>query len=199
MALLGSCFARWSAVWSAIFLSASSAISAQCGKPLYLTFDTGHMEVAPLIAEVLARQQVKVTFFAANEPTKIGDGSLGDHWAPWWKDRALEGHAFASHTFDHVYWRADVAKGSKPQFRMQATAGSAAGKWMTLTSAQYCAELKQSSDRLQAITQQAPLPLFRAPGGKTSPSLLAAARSCGYAHVAWADAGFMGDEVPSDK
>ena len=33
-------------------------LTAQCNKPLYLTFDTGHMEVAPLVAEVLARHQV---------------------------------------------------------------------------------------------------------------------------------------------
>ena len=32
-----------------------------------------------------------------------------------------------------------------------------------------------------------------------APALLAAARSCGFAHVAWADAGFLGDELPSDK
>ncbi|MFJ0886302.1 peptidase A8, partial [Bordetella bronchiseptica] len=43
------------------------------------------------------------------------------------------------------------------------------------------------------------LPLFRAPGGKTSPALLQAARACGYAHVGWAPAGFLGDELPSDK
>jgi peptidoglycan/xylan/chitin deacetylase (PgdA/CDA1 family) len=43
------------------------------------------------------------------------------------------------------------------------------------------------------------LPLFRAPGGKTSPALLAAARACGFAHVGWADAGFLGDELPSEK
>jgi peptidoglycan/xylan/chitin deacetylase (PgdA/CDA1 family) len=73
------------------------------------------MGVAPLIAEVLARHQVKVTFFAANELTREGDGSLGDFWAPWWKARAAEGHAFASHTFDHVYWRADLpASGASP-------------------------------------------------------------------------------------
>ena len=173
--------------------------AAQCSKPLYLTFDTGHMDVAPLIADVLARHQVNVTFFAANEPTKTGDGSLGEHWAPWWRERAREGHAFASHTFDHMYWRADATKGSAPQFRMQPTAGASLGKLMTLSATQYCAQIKQSADRLQVLTQQPALPLFRAPGGKTSPALLAAARSCGYAHVAWADAGFMGDELPSDK
>lgn len=178
---------------------AAGAAPSQCNKPLYLTFDTGHMEIAPLIAEVLARQQVKVTFFAANEATKTGDGSLGEHWAPWWKERALEGHAFASHTFDHVYWRADLPKGHEARFRMQATAGAAAGQVMALSGTQYCAQIKQSAQRLQAITHQAPLPLFRAPGGKTSPALLAVARSCGYAHVGWADAGFMGDELPSDR
>jgi peptidoglycan/xylan/chitin deacetylase (PgdA/CDA1 family) len=42
------------------------------------------------------------------------------------------------------------------------------------------------------------LPLFRAPGGKTSAALLQAAQGCGYRHVAWAPAGFLGDELPSD-
>ena len=48
-------------------------------------------------------------------------------------------------------------------------------------------------------TGKRPLPLFRAPGGKTSGQLLAAAKSCGYAHVGWAPAGFLGDELPSEK
>ena len=174
-----------------------------CAKPVYLTFDTGHMGVAPLIAEVLNRQHVKVTFFAANERTQTGDGSLGDAWAPWWKARAAEGHAFASHTFDHVYWRGDVAgKGAGPndpvRFRMRPSAGPDEGREQVWTAAQYCEEIDRSEKRLQAITGQAPLPLFRAPGGKTSPRLLAAARSCGYAHVGWAPAGFLGDELPSE-
>jgi hypothetical protein len=184
---------------SGLSAQGASAAAARCSKPLYLTFDTGHMEVAPLIADVLARHQVKVTFFAANEATKTGDGSLGEYWAPWWRERAQEGHAFASHTFDHVYWRADAAKGKVSEFRMQPSAGTAAGKPMTLTAAQYCAQIQQSADRLKTLTRQPALPLFRAPGGKTSPALLAAARSCGYAHVAWAEAGFLGDELPSDK
>ena len=29
--------------------------------------------------------------------------------------------------------------------------------------------------------------------------LLAAAKNCGYAHVGWASAGFLGDELASDK
>ena len=34
---------------------------AACDKPVYLTFDTGHMGIAPLVADVLKRQNVKVT------------------------------------------------------------------------------------------------------------------------------------------
>jgi peptidoglycan/xylan/chitin deacetylase (PgdA/CDA1 family) len=41
--------------------------------------------------------------------------------------------------------------------------------------------------------------IFRAPGGKTSPALLAAARGCGWTHVGWSPAGFLGDELPSEK
>ena len=75
----------------ALALTAASAYCTSanaektCDNPLYLTFDTGHMGIAPLVADVLNRQNVKVTFFAANERTQTGDGSLGQHWAPWWK------------------------------------------------------------------------------------------------------------------
>jgi peptidoglycan/xylan/chitin deacetylase (PgdA/CDA1 family) len=183
---------------SLLLAVAGAAASAQpaCTKPVYLTLDTGHMGVAELMADVLKRQDVKVTFFAANERTKQGDGSLGDFWAPWWKARAAEGHAFASHTFDHVYWRADLPGG---KFRVRPSAGPDAGRDLTWTAAQYCAEIARSALRLEQITGQKPLPLYRAPGGKTSPRLLAAARECGYRHVGWSPAGFLGDELPSES
>ncbi|MDB5944474.1 MAG: peptidase [Ramlibacter sp.] len=175
-----------------------AAGAADCDKPVYLTFDTGHMGVAPLIADVLSRQQVRVTFFGANERTRTGDGSLGKDWAPWWEARAAEGHEFASHTFDHVYWRADLA-GEPARFRVRPSAGPAEGKDSTWSAAQYCEELGKAGDRLQQLTGKKPLPVFRAPGGKTSPRLLAAAQSCGYKHVGWAPAGFLGDELPSES
>ena len=181
--LLGCCFA-----WA--------QAAPVCQKPVYLTLDTGHMEVAPLIAEVLQRHQVKVTFFAANEASKTGDGSLGTHWAPWWKARALEGHVFASHTLDHVYWRADLPDG---RFQVRPSAGPQTGQTQAWTAAEYCAALDAASKRLHTLTGVAPLPLFRAPGGKTSARLLEAARTCGYAHVGWAQAGFLGDELPSER
>ncbi len=185
---------RWRAALSALVGLTCSV--AACERPVYLTFDTGHMGVAPLIAEVLARQQVRVTFFAAHEKTREGDGTLGAHWAPWWRARALEGHAFASHTFDHAYWQGDAADGS---FRIRPSSGPQTGQDLRWQAADYCANLHQASARLQQLTGQAPLPLFRAPGGRHSNALLQAAQNCGYRHVGWADAGFLGDELPSDK
>lgn len=181
-------------------LDANNTAATAC-KPVYLTLDTGHMAVAPLMADVLRRHQVRVTFFAANERTQTGDGSLGTHWAGWWKARASEGHEFASHTFDHAYWRADVpgASGAATQFKVRPSAGPAEGREFTWTARQYCEEVGRASARLQDITGKKPLPLFRAPGGKTSPQLLAAASACGYAHVGWSPAGFLGDELPSDN
>lgn len=188
--------------WRFFLAGAASAMpwaagAGACTQPVYLTFDTGHMAVAPLIAEVLQRQQVQVTFFAAHEKTQEGDGSLGQHWAPWWRARAEEGHAFASHTWDHAYWVADLGQQGEPVFRIRPSAGAQAGQSLAWTASMYCENLRQAASRLKALTGQAPLPLFRAPGGKTSPALLKAAQSCGFAHVGWSAAGFLGDELPS--
>ena len=50
----------------AVFLGGQAWSQSACKKPVYLTLDTGHMEVAPFIADTLRKHQVKVTFFAAN-------------------------------------------------------------------------------------------------------------------------------------
>ena len=183
----------------ALWTSARGQNSSEPGAaPLYLTFDTGHMGIAALVAEVLRRQQVRASFFAANERTQEGEGSLSRHWGPWWKARAAEGHELASHTWDHVDWRADLP-GREPRFRVRPSAGAFAGREFTWSAEQYCQNIEQASERLAYYSGKKPLPLFRAPGGKTSPRLLAAARACGYAHVGWSPAGFLGDELPSDK
>ncbi len=169
---------------------------AQCDSPVYLTFDTGHMGVAPLIADVLAREGVRVTFFLANERTQTGGGSLDAHWAPWWQARAREGHVFGSHTHDHVYWRADRSDG---RFEVRPTFGPDAGRTLTWSPRQYCDELQRSAQRFREMTGQPMAPLFRAPGGKTSKALLAAAKDCGWHHVPWTPAGFLGDELSSDR
>jgi len=170
--------------------------AATCDRPVYLTFDTGHMGVAPLVADVLSRHGVKATFFVANERTLTGGSSLDDVWAPWWRERAAEGHAFASHTWNHVVWRADRGDA----FEVRATAGPDTGRTRLLDAAAYCAELQRPVQRLKDIgIGAAVLPLFRAPAGRTSPRLVAAARACGFEHVGWARAGFLGDELPSDR
>jgi peptidoglycan/xylan/chitin deacetylase (PgdA/CDA1 family) len=120
--MLKSCLRDAIYLIAACAVSISAAAQNDCKKPVYLTLDTGHMDIAPLVADVLNRQAVKVTFFAANERTKQGDGSLGDYWAPWWRARAGEGHEFASHTFDHAYWRADL-QAPEPRFKIRPSAG----------------------------------------------------------------------------
>lgn len=177
----------------ALLLGAPSL--AACERPVYLTLDTGHMGVAPGVAEVLRRHDVKVTFFLASERTLTGGSSLDDTWAPWWRERAAEGHAFGSHTWDHDVWLADTAGG----LRVKPTQGPQAGKPRVLDAAAYCAELQRPAERFAALTGQRMGSVFRAPGGKTSPALLKAAAQCGWTHVGWTAAGFLGDELPSDK
>lgn len=191
---------RPAAVFAAIaaFVAGAAGVvqaAPPCAKPVYLTFDTGHMGVAPLVAETLARHRAKVTFFLAAERTLDGGHSLDERWAPWWRERAREGHAFGSHTWDHWVWRADRAGG----FTVRATQGPLAGKTLAVTADQYCEQLRRPAQRFEAMTGQRMLPLFRAPAGRTSPALLAAARACGFSHVGWSPAGFLGDELPSER
>src|SRR2546426_5371913 len=90
-----------------------------CKGTIYLNFDTGSQSQADTIAGILNKHGVKATFFLANEKTVNGDYSLDPSWAPYWKARVAEGHAFGSHTFDHVYVQRDLADGRievKPQF-----------------------------------------------------------------------------------
>jgi peptidoglycan/xylan/chitin deacetylase (PgdA/CDA1 family) len=174
-------------------LAANSASS--CRGTIYLTFDTGSQSQAQFIADTLRRQHVKATFFMANEKTTRGDWSLDPSWAPYWKARVAEGHAFGSHTFDHVYLQRDGARGSievKPQF------GPGAGKKQTWSAQQYCDEIKRVDRRFAELTGSHLDPIWRAPGGHVSPNTLAAASACGYAHVGWAKAGFSGDETSSE-
>ncbi|MBL8330217.1 MAG: polysaccharide deacetylase family protein [Rubrivivax sp.] len=176
--------------------AASASLAAPCDKPVYLTFDTGHMAIAPLVADVLKRHEVRVTFFLANERTRTSGTSLDDAWAAWWRERAAEGHAFGSHTWDHDVWQADLPEN---RFRFKPTQGPQAQQPRVLGAAAYCAELQRPAARFEALTGQPMGAVFRAPGGKTSPALLKAASRCGWTHVPWTPAGFLGDELPSDR
>ncbi|WP_051378950.1 polysaccharide deacetylase family protein [Derxia gummosa] len=173
----------------------SATAEPACDKPVYLTFDTGNMSVAEQIAATLRKHHAKATFFLANERTTTDGWSLGDEWAPFWRARVAEGHAFGTHTFDHVY----LVKGT-PRIEVQPQFGANAGRRLDWTPADYCAELGRVATRFHALTGATLAPLWRAPGGRTNAATLAAAESCGYApHVGWADAGFLGDELPSER
>ncbi len=172
-----------------------AAPAPSCQGTIYLTFDTGNQSQAELIAQMLAKHQVKATFFLANEKTARGNYSLDVSWGPYWKALVAQGHAFGSHTFDHAYWQRDAAHGLiqvKPQF------GKDAGKKVYWPAQRFCEELRRVDQRFEVMTGTHLDPIWRAPGGKVSPRTLAVAKSCGYAHVGWAKAGFSGDELPSE-
>lgn len=177
-------------------IAAAVAATGECKGTVYLTFDTGSQSQADFIAQTLNKHHVQATFFLANEKTVNGDYSLDPSWAPYWKARVAEGHAFGTHTFDHVYVQRDLPDGRmemKPQF------GANAGKKLVWTAQQYCDELNRVSQRFTALTGAQLDPFWRAPGGRLTPHLKAAGEACGYAHVGWAPAGFSGDELPSEQ
>ncbi len=164
-----------------------------CRGTLHLTLDTGNMAYAEAIAATLARHDVKATFFLANERTTRGDSALDPAWSAFWAARAAEGHAFGTHTFRHGRFLRDA--GAKVIYRPEFPA---TGEEM-LDPAAVCAELKRVDAAFRAATGRPLDPLWRAPGGRTTPNALAAATACGYTHVGWAPAGFLGDELPSES
>ena len=172
------------------------ALAQPCAKPVYLTFDTGHMGVAPLIAETLKRFDAHATFFLASEPTLTGGTTLDDVWAPWWKTLAADGHDFGSHTWDHDIWLEDLSDGG---FKVKTVAGLQEARLHEVTAAQYCESLKHVASRFTEMTGRTMGPIFRAPAGKASKALLANAQACGFHHVGWSAAGFLGDELSSER
>jgi len=176
-----------------LFAYAFAAAAADCKGRVYLTIDTGHMEPAEEIAAILRKHDVRATFFVSNEPTKRGDSSLAPAWAGYWRARVAEGHAFGNHTWRHWYLRRDVGEDKVAYVSRE-------GKTELLDQAGFCGELAQVQSAFKQMTGRALDPIWRAPGGRTTPRSLKFAQACGYPrHVHWADAGFLGDELPSDR
>ncbi len=192
-ALAASAATKPTAPGSSIVPMVADAGSGQvCRGTLYLTIDTGSMSQAQTIARILSRHSVRATFFLANEPTVHGDDALDEGWAGFWRDRVREGHVFASHT-----WRHGVFRGDLPDGRTRYVLAD--GSTERLDARGVCAEIARVDERFRAITGQPLAPFWRAPAGRTTPAVLAAAQSCGYQHVGWSAAGFLGDELPSDR
>jgi peptidoglycan/xylan/chitin deacetylase (PgdA/CDA1 family) len=160
---------------------------------LYLTIDTGWGREADKIAEILRRHGIRATLFVAHEPTHRGDRSLDPGWAAFWRARAREGHVFASHTDRHWYFRGDPARSA---VRYVARSG---GGEAQLDQEAMCRELAAPLERLRTAAPEAViLPLWRAPGGITTPNALRLAEGCGLRHQGWTKNGFLGDELNSD-
>jgi peptidoglycan/xylan/chitin deacetylase (PgdA/CDA1 family) len=183
------------AVWPPAF--AANAPAAGCaGGTVYLTLDTGNMASAELIADILKRHRIKASFFLANEKTPAGNFALDDDWAAYWRERVAEGHAFGSHTYDHVYFKGEASDGRfivRPQF------GALGGQTVHWEGRAVCAEIERVATRFRELTGRSLEPLWRAPGGKAPAQVMRTAQGCGWAHVDWAPAGFLGDELPSDR
>jgi peptidoglycan/xylan/chitin deacetylase (PgdA/CDA1 family) len=166
----------------------------ECKGTLYLTIDTGNMAHAEAIAATLKRQRVQATFFLANEKTLRGDHALDPSWRDFWAALAAEGNAFGSHTWRHGKWVRDNADGSVVYRPMFPATGEE-----RLDAAAVCAELQRVDQVFQGYTGRPLDPIWRSPGGHTTANALAAAQACGYAHVGWSPAGFLGDELPSER
>lgn len=176
-------------------LPAGAQAPAQCrAGTVYLTIDTGWGREAEQIAAILRRHGVRATLFVANEPTVTGDRSLSPGWAAFWRARAAEGHVFASHTDRHWYFRGDAGPG-----RVRYVSRTREGEEV-LDQAGMCRELARPIERLREAAPGATvLPLWRAPGGITTPNALRMAEACGLHHQGWTANGFLGDEVPSES
>ncbi|WP_421992883.1 polysaccharide deacetylase family protein [Roseococcus sp.] len=171
---------------------ASPRLGRACAGTLYLTIDTGWGREAETIAAAMARHGVRATLFVAQEPTFRGDRSLDPSWGDFWRARAAEGHAFASHTWRHWYFRGDAGPG-----RTSYVSNRGEGR-AVLDQAALCTELARPVEALRALAPEARvLPLWRAPGGIVTPGALAMAGACGLRHQGWTAHGLLGDELDS--
>jgi len=98
-------------------LPAPAFAGESCTGTIYLTFDTGNMAQAETIARILQQEQVKATFFLANEKTFRDDHALDPAWRDYWRARSTEGHAFGNHSFRHIYLKRDLPDGNTQRLR----------------------------------------------------------------------------------
>ena len=172
---------------------APAVLAAPCAGNVYLTLDTGTMSQAELIARILNEEQVKATFFVANERTFRQDNALDPPWAEYWRTRVAEGHVFGNHTWSHHYQRRDTEDGKLLAYAVD-------GKAVPLDKTKFCAELNQADAAFHKLTGQHLSGLWRAPGGRTTQNSIRWAASCGYpVYIGWDDAGHLGDDLPSEK
>jgi peptidoglycan/xylan/chitin deacetylase (PgdA/CDA1 family) len=141
--MLGSLVGGLSAVPAFAAEASKKIASGTCSKAVYLTFDTGHMGIAQWSPRCCKSTRFPSHSLRPMRPRRRGS-SLGDFWAPWWKARADEGHQLASHTFDHMYWLADIrdkATGQVTHFKVKPSAGPRAGQSYVVSADEYRQEI----------------------------------------------------------
>lgn len=173
---------------------------AQAGV-LHLTIDTGSMVPAEAIAGALKARSIRANFFLANEPTLAGQPrALDPAFAAFWRARAAEGHSFGTHTWRHWTLSEDLVDG---RIRYRAPGWIAAlgggGTEERLDRAGFAAELARPAEAFEAMTGKKLGRLWRAPGGRTTKRSLEWAGAQGLQHIGWTDAGFLGDELDSER
>jgi len=174
-----------------VLLIPGATLATDCVGTVYLTLDTGSMAQAEDIARVLQAEQIRATFFVANEKTIRGDRALDASWAGYWKARVAEGHTFGNHTWSHHYARADEGD--------RIAALSIEGRAVSMDRATFCAELRRVDEAWERLTGRRLAPMWRAPGGRTTQQGIRWAGECGFAiHVGWTEGGYVGDDLPSE-
>jgi peptidoglycan/xylan/chitin deacetylase (PgdA/CDA1 family) len=175
-----------------LFAAAFPVAAEPCQGVVYLTFDTGNMSQAELIARVLKEENVKATFFLANERSFRNDYSLDPSWDSYWRGLASEGHRFGNHTWSHLYARSD--EGGK------VIAVNDHGERFALDRGRFCEELSKVERAFHRATGAKLSGLWRAPGWRTTYQSMRFAASCGYPiHVGTNDAGYIRDDLPNEQ
>lgn len=171
---------------------AAPLAAAECKGVIHLTFDTGSMRDAEPIAATLREENVRATFFLANEKTFRGDHALDPAWDGYWKRLADAGHAFGNHTWSHLYARGDEGG--------RVIAVNDGGERFALDRAGFCGELAKVERAFGRATGRKLSGLWRAPGWRTTHQSMRFAASCGYPmHVGTDDAGYIRDDLPSEQ
>lgn len=170
-----------------------SVFAGECRQTAYLTFDTGNMAHAQFIADTLRQRNIRATFFLSNTPTYRNDHALDESWRDYWQQRVSEGHVMGNHTWSHYFARNDDSDG-----RLRVVDRS--GKTHHLSKLQWCEELSRVEQQFNKLTGRRMNAIWRAPGGRTTQQSLRWAAQCGYpVHIGWDDAGYIGDDVPSER
>ncbi|MET0507607.1 MAG: hypothetical protein ABWZ78_05410, partial [Burkholderiaceae bacterium] len=93
----------------------------------------------------------------------------------------------------HVITATAVIASARPEF------GDGAGRAAGWRADEVCAEVDRVDQRFRELTGRSLDRFWRTPGGRAPDAVYEAARGCGWRHVGWTEAGFLGDELPSEQ